>query len=366
MKAKARLFLVWMVLFVVVRTYGQNDGIPINHLQVIGSHNSYKMEIDSALFRILRQRDSVGMSKIDYSHIGITDQLDLGLLNLEIDVYADVQGGRYAHPKGLDWAPNQPAYDTEGVMKKPGFKIFHIQDIDFRSHALTFQQCLQQLRKWSDAHPDHPPVFITMNAKDDVISKPGFTTPEKFTSAVFDLLDKEILDYLGAGYVITPDKIRGRDKTLEAAVLKNHWPTLKEARGKFIFILDENEAKRTIYITGHPALKGRVLFANATPGTPEAAICIMNNARRDSAAIKTLVKKGYIVRTRADSDTQEARANDKSAFQAAMQSGAQIITTDYYRKSTHFQSDYSISFDGNRYIRENPLFLPKPATSPLR
>jgi hypothetical protein len=359
MNLKQSLPLCWAILLCVTIAHAQTDKTPMNHLQVIGSHNSYKMAIDPHLFRILQQRDSVRMTRIDYSHISIVEQLDLGLLNLEIDVYADAQGGRYAHPKGLDWAPGQPPFDPEGVMLKPGFKIFHIQDIDFRSHALTFQQCLEQLKQWSDKHPTHYPIFITMNAKDETIDKPGFTAPEKFTPAVYDALDREIVDYLGARNVITPDQVRGKQKTLEAAVLKQQWPTLKEAQGKFIFILDENDAKRELYEAGHPSLKGRIMFTNAAPGTPEAAIRIINDARGNVALIKNLVEKGYIVRTRADSDTQEARANDKSAFEAALQSGAQIITTDYYRKSTHFKSEYIISFDGGAFSRENPLFTQK-------
>lgn len=109
------------------------------------------------------------------------------------------------------------------------------------------------------------------------------------------------------------------------------------------------------YIAGHPSLKGRLLFADAKPGTPEAAIHIMNDAKQDIAAIRSLVKKGYIIRTRADSDTQEARANDKSSFDAAVSSGAQIITTDYYQKSHHFKSDYVISFPDQQYFRLNPV-----------
>jgi len=356
---KKYLSIALLASISILNASGQTDNLPINHIQVIGSHNSYKKAIDPALFKMLKARDSVAMSKIDYSHISITDQLNLGLLNLEIDVYADTQGGRYAHPNGLDWAPGQPPFDPEGVMKNPGFKVFHITDIDFRSHCLTFQQCLQDLKKWSDAHPTHNPVFITMNAKDESITKPGFTTVEKFTAATYDALDKEIVDYLGKNYVITPDQVRGKYKTLESAVLTNHWPTLKEAQGKFIFILDEKGPKVDLYVAGHPSLKGRMLFANATVGTPEAAILIMNSAKRDQEAIKDLVKKGYIVRTRADSDTDEARANDKSSFEAAQQSGAQIITTDYYQKSTHFKSDYVIRFEGNPYFRESPLFKSK-------
>lgn len=327
----------------------------LNHIQVIGSHNSYKQAIDPKLFRVLQKADSASFSKIDYEHATLTEQLDLGLLALEIDVYADTQGGKYAHPKGLDMAPGQPPYDAAGLMKQPGFKVFHIQDLDYRSNAPTFKLALQELKKWSLAHPMHHPVFITMNAKSEALSRPGFTVPEPFTPAVFDALDKEILDNLGAAQLITPDQVRGQYATLESAVLHRHWPTLRAAQGKFVFVLDELGEKRATYIQGHPSLKGRVLFADAEPGTPEAAIHILNNAKKDLATIKELVQKGYIIRTRADSDTQEARRNDKSSFAAALQSGAQIISTDYYRKSTHFQSDYVISFPDGKYFRPNPV-----------
>lgn len=327
----------------------------LNQIQVIGSHNSYKQAIDPKLFAMLQKADSASFSKIDYEHLTLTEQLDKGLLALEIDVYADTQGGKYAHPKGLDLAPGQPPYDAAGLMKQPGFKVFHIQDLDYRSNAPTFKLALQELKKWSAAHPAHHTVFITMNAKSEALKRPGFTVPEPFTPAVFDALDKEILDNLGADKVITPDQVRGQYPTLESAVLHRSWPTLRAAQGKFVFVLDELGKKRAAYIQGHSSLRGRVLFADAEPGTPEAAIHIMNNAKQDQAIIKGLVAKGYIIRTRADSDTQEARRNDKSSFVAAEQSGAQIISTDYYVPSTHFKSPYTISFAGGTYFRPNPV-----------
>ncbi|MDF7815056.1 phosphatidylinositol-specific phospholipase C1-like protein [Hymenobacter sp. YC55] len=327
----------------------------LNQIQVIGSHNSYKQAIDPKLFAVLQKNDSVSMSKIDYEHATLTEQLNKGLLALEIDVYADTQGGKYAHPKGLDMAPGQAPFDAAGLMKLPGFKVFHIQDLDYRSNAPTFKLALQELKKWSAAHPTHHPVFITMNAKSEAMKQPGFTVPEPFTAAVFEALDQEILDNLGADKVITPDQVRGQYPTLESAVLHRNWPTLRAAKGKFVFVLDELGEKRATYIKGHPSLKGRVLFADAEPGTPEAAIHIMNNAKKDQAAIKSLVEKGYIIRTRADSDTREARANDKSSFVAAQQSGAQIISTDYYAPSTHFKSAYTISFANGTYFRPNPV-----------
>ncbi len=337
----------------------QLDDLAINQIQVIGSHNSYKQAIDPVLFSFLQSRDSAKMSKIQYGHISLTNQLDMGLLNLEIDIYADSKGGKYAHPKALDWVPNQAPYDPMKLMNEPGFKVLHIQDIDFRSNCLTFKNCLQELRNWSDAHPDHYPVFITMNAKDQEIALPGLTIPEKFSPQIFDSLDQVIIDYLGIKHLITPDRVRGNYETLNMAVLHNNWPKLKEAKGKFIFILDEKGDKRSMYIANHPSLKNRVLFADAEPGTPESAIHIMNNAKEDWKLIQNLVKQGYIIRTRADADTEQARQNDKSSFNAAQKSGAQIITTDYYQKSNFFISDYTIFFEnGSKYIRANALVKP--------
>lgn len=337
------------------------DNIPLNQIQVIGSHNSYKQPLDPPIYQLLYKRDSSLVKAIDYSHPGLSDQLNRGLLNLEIDVYADAQGGKYAHPKGLTWqdAAQVKSFDPAGLMQAPGFKVFHIQDIDFRSSCLTLDQCLQELKTWSDSHPKHMPVFITVNAKDDEISQPGFNVPEKFTSDVLDKLDQTILQNLGENKLLTPDKVRGKYKTLEAAVLNGKWPTVGATRGKFLFILDETGPKRAAYIRNHPSLKGRVLFANAETGTPEAAFLIMNEPVKDFAKIQELVKKGYLIRTRADADTKEARQNDKSKFEAACRSGAQIITTDYYIPSTHFKSVYQVSFAGDTFVRQNPLFKQK-------
>jgi hypothetical protein len=330
------------------------DELPINKIQVIGSHNSYKVAIDPHLFKVFALKDSVSASKIDYEHIPVTEQLDKGLRNLEIDVYADAKGGKYAHPRGLDWAKDQAAYDVDKEMSAAGFKVFHIQDLDFRSDFLTFTGGLQKLKKWSEAHPDHTPIFITLEAKDNIMKGEGFSAPEKFTAETFAELDKVILKTLGKEKVITPDQVRGTYHTLEQAVLHDNWPSLKAARGKFIFLFDQKGEKMELYIKGHASLKGRTMFANAAAGRPEAAMMIINNAK--SPEIPGLVKRGYIIRTRADSDTQEARVNDRTAFEAACASGAQIITTDYYQKSTHFKSDYEVSFMDGKYFRLNPLF----------
>ena len=330
------------------------DALKLNQVQVIGSHNSYKRAIDTALFKLLLANDST-VKQIEYSHIPLTEQLNLGLTNLELDVYADTRGGKYASPNGTKWIKHASPYDPQGKMKAPGFKVLHIQDIDFRTNCLLLRDCLEELKAWSDQHPGHPPVFITMNTKDDTMNRPGFTVPEPVTASILDLLDQELLTYLGKDKLVVPDDVRGKFATLEKAVLAGNWPGYKKARGKFFFVLDETGDKRAAYLKDHPSLQGRIFFTNATPNEPDAAFLVMNDAVSDEERIKQLVQKGYMVRTRADADTYEARHNNYSRFAAACRSGAQIITTDYYRKSTHFPSNYIISFEGNKYRRINPV-----------
>jgi hypothetical protein len=194
-----------------------------------------------------------------------------------------------------------------------------------------------------------------MNAKEDGIDRPGFTKALKFDKQAFDDLDKEILNGISRKKLIIPDDVRGKFNTLEEAVLNGNWPTLKNARGKFIFILDESGEKLKMYIEAHPSLKGRILFTDSHENTPEAAIRIINEPDEKFDYIQKLVKTGYIVRTRADAGTIEARQGDYSRFKFAKESGAQIITTDYYLPNPKFKTGYKIFFDSGLMYRKNPI-----------
>ncbi|MFT3920489.1 phosphatidylinositol-specific phospholipase C1-like protein [Cloacibacterium sp.] len=344
-------FYVLSFNFFLAQSENLND-LKINEVQVIGSHNSYKKAILPEVYSYLLKKDSLNfLPKIQYEHIPIPNQLDMGLRNLEIDVYADSKGGKYAHPKILELVKTTQPFDPENKMKKPGYKMIHITDIDYQTQYYTLEDCLKDLKKWSDAHPDHNLIFITLEPKDGKTNQFG-TEPEHFTSKLFDDLDNELKKYLGRNKIIIPDDIRDSYKTLNDAVLNKNWPKVKDTKGKFLFVLDNNGENRDLYIKDHASLKGRMIFTNSMPGTPEAAVLFMNDP---SSKITDLVKQGYIVRTRADADTMEARKEDYSRFEKAKESGAQVITTDYYQPSKLFKSNYKISFDNNTYERKNPV-----------
>ena len=335
------------------------DSIRLNQLQIIGSHNSYKPGIEKPLWEMIYKRDSSAAKSLQYGHISLTKQLDMGLRNLELDVVYDPQGGRYKNPLGLklikDAGATPQPFDTANDLSKPGLKVFHVPDIDFRSDHFLFKDCLLALKQWSDANPDHVPVVITMNAKDG--NEKGLHELLPFTKMALDSIDLEIKSVFTLNDLITPDLVRGNYSTLEAAVLKKGWPLVSQVKGRFLFVLDEKGGKLKRYEDGHPSLKGRVMFVNEAEGQPEAAFMIINDPIKDFDKIQRLVKKGYMIRTRADADTKEARTNDYTTFEAAKKSGAQIITTDYYLPSKYFSSPYKISFDGGTYVRKNPLLI---------
>lgn len=334
------------------------DTLRINQIQVIGSHNSFKQSIGPKLFDIMLGMDP-NARKLDYAHPSLTDQLNLGLRNLELDLFHDPDGGHYANPLGLNLvrlAGEKPLpYDPQGKMKKPGFKILHIQDIDFRSNCLTLTDALKEIRRWSDLHPHHLPVIITSNLSDQKIPLPGSAVPIPFDRMAYDALDKELLSTLGRDKMIVPDDVRGDFDTLEEAVGKSNWPTLATARGKILWVLDDMDQKRKAYLADHPSLRGRAMFVNSRPGNPEAAILIRNNPVADEQAISKLVSKGYIVRTRADAATQEARDGSYIRFEAAKRSGAQVISTDFYLADRKINENFQIRFEDGGCLRLNPV-----------
>jgi hypothetical protein len=331
--------------------------LKMNQTQIIGSHNSYKIGIEKPLMSIIlsERPEAIGL---DYTHIPITQQLDLGLRSLEIDVLYDPEGGRFSKPKGLDMLKalgmEAMPYNTE-VMSDPGFKVLHVPDIDFRTHCSTFKVCLSDIRDWSRSHSDHLPIIITINPKSSGLDRPGFAEVIPFNKEVLDALDKEILEIFKTAELVTPAQVKGKAKTLRQAIVDNGWPNLAKVRGKILFVLDAEKMLTELYINGNEDY-GRPMFSNTDPDNPHAAFFILNDPIKQEQVITERVKQGFIIRTRSDGDTREARNGDKSRFEAAIRSGAQVISTDYYLKSLSPNKDFEITFDG-KYSQCNPVLL---------
>ncbi|HIV78167.1 MAG TPA: phosphatidylinositol-specific phospholipase C1-like protein [Candidatus Sphingomonas excrementigallinarum] len=353
-----KIFLTLAAVLATAAAPAPRAALRMNDIQVVGSHNSYKKRIAPAVFAALQQRDPKLAAALDYDHLTLAQQLDRGVRQLEIDIFADPQGGRFAHPMGekiARAAGEQTGFD-EAAMMKPGFKVFHIPEVDYRSCG-TFKQCIGQIDAWSRAHPRHLPIMVTINAADRPINKPGVTDPLPLTAPLLDALDAEIRDVLTPDRIITPDDVRGNAPTLRDAVTSKGWPTLERARGKIYFVLDTPSDVSDRYRAGHPSLKGRPIFGWYDTDQPEASVEIVGDPREDGAKIRQWVKQGFIVRTRSDADTKEARENDHARQQAAIDSGAQAISTDYYpgAPTRPWNRGFTVTLPGGVMERCNPV-----------
>ena len=327
----------------------------MNQLQAIGTHNSYKLAMPGEEVAVHRAADRAGADSLDYAHRPLAEQLDAGLRGLELDVYYDPQGGRYLQPPGVHrrgYAQSPWSTADQRKMRLPGFKVMHLADIDFRSHCVALRECLGIVREWSRAHPRHLPILITLNAKDGR-SGPGAVPPLPFDTAAFDALDAEIRAALPDS-LITPDQVQGAHPTLRDGVRAGGWPLLGQARGKVVLALDEDVRKVALYRGARRSLEGRAMFVNTDEGSPAAAYLTLNDPLDQGARIASAIAAGYLVRTRADADTREARNGDTRRRDAAFGSGAQYVSTDYPWSDPRWGT-YRVIFPSHAYTRLNPV-----------
>jgi hypothetical protein len=340
-----------------IATYAQED-LRMNQIQFVGTHNSYHVGLAPGEMALLQKLNPRAAESLAYKHPKIESQLDAGVRQLELDVWGDTNGGLFADPLFLRMAAQEgradpmPAGWAEAI-RRPGFKVLHANDVDFRSHCWTLVACLQDIRKWSKAHPGHVPIYIQLENKTGR-QRPGGTKPEALSKATMDSLDAEIRSVFAASEIVTPDDVRGTHKTLEEAVLQDGWPKLDWARSKVVFVLDQ-ERVTPFYTDGHPLLEGRMMFTNGKPGTPDAAFVKLNDPT--SPEISKLVSKGYLVRTMTDGGARAVRTGDGTRRDQGMASGSQILSTDYPFDWRAEGSGYNVAIPGK--VRCNPVNAPK-------
>ena len=335
------------------------DGcVALNEIQVLGTHNSYHVQPRPALLAALLQI-APAFDAWEYTHPPLGEQFsNEGIRQIELDVWADPHGGLFARRGGLTFINEDP---NSGLpeLQQPGFKVLHIQDLDFETTCLTFVDCLRNIKAWSDAHRGHLPIMVLVEGKDDVLPPSlGFAIPVPLGAPELDALDAEILSVFPRHRLITPDDVRRGRASLEEAVLTLGWPRLGLARGKVLFTFDNGGAIRDAYLAGHPSLAGRILFTDSTPGEDSAAFVKANDPFTTSPSIAELVAAGYLVRTRADSDTVEARSGDTAPRDAAIASGAQYVSTDYPVENPAFGTGYVVRIPNGMPARCNPVNAP--------
>lgn len=295
-----------------------DDVLRLHHAQVKGTHNSYHLE-PALPFD----------PSHEYSHAPLAEQLDAqGVRAFELDVHREVDGT---------------------------LEVYHIIGIDAVTTCDTLEACLLQIKSWSDAQPDHLPVVVWLELKDDTGGQP-LDTPE-----ALQLLDDVVTGVFPPAQLLTPDDVQGEHPTLRARLQAEGWPTLGELRGQVLVTILDTDEPAEVYTSGYTTLAGRPLFVRADSDQlelPWAAIAKLGRGETD--AIATAHAGNLIIATNvcgaADSD-EECFA----ARQQAMDAGIHMLKDDFPAPVP--ERAYWLDFPDGTPARCNPVTAPPECTA---
>lgn len=296
------------------------DGVKINEIAVIGTHNSYQMlptpqKYAFEKYLMFLSGGKKG-TKLNFEMDPYTEQLEHGIRNLEIDI---------------------ETVDKDGEVS---FIVTHSPISDNTSSAYDFAKGLKEIALWSDNNPKHLPVYLLIEPKGEVQS---INNMENFSVEYAKELDEIIREALG-DRLLTPKQIMGDYESLEEMRMADGWPTLREAAGRIVVLLHPCSVTDE-YISIDTSLSSQAMFPMLRfdgIDKPYASFILDNEPEiATENNKKTVGEKNLMVRTRADnyptfSDERYSYTDD---------CGSHIITTDYPPRYVRAQ-EHVYDFDG--------------------
>ena len=212
--------------------------------------------------------------------------------SIEIDIYDTRPGGR-----------NQEWYVRHS---------FSGENNNCCSGNKNFSDCLRDVKRWSEAHPDHPVLTMFIDKKQDW-----------GTGRMPSNLDFLIQSIFPLDQIFKPSDLLGSFSSLRAAANEGAWPTLRELQGKVIFVLtggkllNHNETQReyiesrganaVFFITADADEVEDVLKAPDQFNSHTAPWVVFYNIKSGNEIIAPLIKSlGYISRVWGPGDWEES------------------------------------------------------------
>lgn len=285
-----------------------------NHVQALGTHNSYHQHPPSDV-----------VYDWDYEHLPLDQQLDLGVRQFELDAHWDASTREIA--------------------------VYHVFAVDQETSCASWPECIGVLRAWMDAQPAALPIFVLVEAK----AEGGGNA---FDATALATLDAQLREAWPS--VITPAEIRGSAATLRDAIAGVGWPTLGALRGRAAFMLHEYGALRDAYLA---AVEDPALFPQPTTLEDDwASAFVMNDPVGGAAAIADAAASGFLVRTMADPGQTAAASGDYSARDAALSGAAHFVSTNWPARETG-DDPYAVGIDGGTPAACHPTAAPPECTA---
>lgn len=301
--------------------YPLDDVLTFVDVQARGTHNSYHVEMVPPLH-----------PSHAYTHAPLDVQLEAhGVRQLELDLHVT----------------------TDGT-----FEIFHLPaGADEGTTCRKLVDCLTTIERWSSAHPDHLPIVVWIEPKDEDLD----WADERYQplTGQFPRLERELLSVFPRERVLTPDDVRGDHPTLPAAIAADGWPTLGRLRGRIVFSMLDSGTHRAAYLDGAPALEGRLMFVDADTSTDTfAATFKIDDAAREATRVRALVEAGFMVTSNVDA-ADERDADNAAKLAASLAAGAHFVSSDFDAPTP----GYDPRIPGGAPARCHPLRAPPGCTA---
>jgi hypothetical protein len=272
-----------------------DSSIKLNDIQILASHNSYKKK-GSALGKFfIGLGDSFEEANaLKYGYRNLTDQFDSGIRSMEIDLR----------------------------LRKTSFMLTHVPLVDNSSVAPDFSMALEEIKLFSDNNPNHIPIIMLMEIKDDWMILDHAL--QQIGSEQLETLNHLLMDKLG-DTLFKPSEMLETDKSIMETITTTGWPSVQSLLGKVIFVLHPGSFTIPYYELDQ-TLSTQAMFPGVYKDDvdQEYATFVVHNDI-DIPSISALVDQGFIVRTRID----DYLIFEQDNYDDAILSGAQILSSDF-------------------------------------
>lgn len=297
-----------------------NSGVKYNEMAFLATHNSYqRLSTETTRkyqipFKIL----SFGIetfNKTDFESDTLTTQFELGIRSIELDIEAMEKGSQVS------------------------FTVMHKPVMDSATTCFDFEQALEEIVMWSDHNPNHLPISIIIESKQEVGPVDGLKIFSIEHAPAFDnVLKTKLGDKL-----LTPADFLGEHKNFKAMREADDWMKVKDMLGKVVVILHENKMTED-YVELDETLRTQAMIPSLLykqRNRDYASIIIDNNPKKTVKRKDTFQQGNFIVRTRADSYPKFS----EERYELTEDCGSQIITSDYVPRTVRL-NQHTYSFYG--------------------
>lgn len=300
--------------------FSSSDDVRLNQVQLIASHNSYKKNITrlGQLFVGLGENFDEARA-LRYAHPNLTTQLNKGVRSFEFDV----------------------------VYRANRFELIHVPLVDQSSNAPLLNRAFDEIILWSDNNLNHFPIIILIEPKEEFLFLDPFITP--FDTSSLEKLNQEVGDKF-EDKLLKPRDLLIDERPLKTLLNDEGWPRVNDLLGKVIVVMHPGRINDA-YLSIDSSLNTLNLFPGNYSDEGTHTSFIVSNNPYETEKINGFIDQNLIVRTRLDSNL----IINEDALEAVRQSGAQIISTDYF--PSHTLDDVFVAYlESNYTMIKNPYF----------